>query len=164
MDGKRFGVGIAAGLLFGLAIISASGNLGAVLNSPSAFFGPAQSGGTDHNPETNTATLTQTATSAASTSTSGQPDYFTGGNTTKNTVNGTTTVSNSATSSAADLGSLQAIISSLTPPSNASHFTSISQQSPLTSALIFVPLLVAFLLGAVLYQKSKRNKEGPSEA
>ncbi len=164
MDGKRFGVGIAAGLLFGLAIISASGNLGAVLGSPSVFFGPAQSGGTVHNTATNTATLTQTVTTAASTSTSGTPLYVTSGNTTDNMSGGTTTASSAATNAVSDLKSLQAAISGLTPPSDASRFDSISQQSPLTNAVVLVPLLVALLLGAVLYRKSNRNREKPSEA
>jgi hypothetical protein len=145
MDGKRFGVGLAAGLFVGLAIVVGSGGVGA---SPSIFAAltPAQAGSVA------STTTAATATSTASSSTTTPPDYSTGG---LNGLNSTVT-----TTSASTTGS-QKILFGLVGVS--SGLSSISTQPPASNAIIFVPVLVAFLLGAIIYRASNRNKEEPSD-
>ncbi len=171
MDGKRFGVGIAAGLLFGLAVIAASGNLGVMFGSTFASFGPANphspAGAADTATATATTTITLTQTSVASsyTTVSGQVVFVVTPGNASNTVNsGASSGTTTTTSGGTDLKSLQAAIFGLPSSRDASHFDSISQQPLLTNAVVLVPLLVAFLLGAVLYRKSNRDREEPSKA
>ena len=159
MDGKRFGVGLAAGLLLGLGIIVASGGLG---SSP-AIFGPAlnpsQAGASAATTSVNSAATTLTLTATLSSSTSGSPAYSvnhtnsTGGS----LSNIPSSVSSTTTTGEKNLTAAQG--SNGISPSYSSRIVSIGQQPLLSNAVIFVPVLVAFLLGAILYQASNRNRK-----
>lgn len=161
MDGKRFGVGIAAGLLVGLAVIAASGGLAAVSGSVLSPPGLFSSAGVATTTATSTATQSQTSAIARSTTTNSQPIYDMGGNTTNSLSSGSAT---ETTTGGASLDTIKGLVSSVTSPSYSSHIASIAQQPPLSNAVIFVPVIVAFLLGAILYRTSSRSKEETSEA
>ena len=149
MDGKRFGVGLAAGLIVGLAIVAASGGVG-VAPSLFAALSPASKG-------VMSSTTTVAATSTMSTSTAPPPDYGVNGGS-----GGVTSVTSTATSTSASTnGTQNSIQGSLV--SLSSGLSNISTQSPTSNAIIVVPVLVAFLLGAVLYRASNRGRVGPDE-
>lgn len=158
MDGKRFGIGLVAGLLLGLAIVTASGGLG----SASVVFGPlspSQKGAAET--ATKTATTTVILSSTLSTSTGGLPAYSVNQtNSTQGSVsNLPSSVSTSTGQSDLNFGG-----SSAKSPSYSSRIVSIAQQPLLSNAVIFVPVLVAFLLGAVLYRASRRNEADSVES
>jgi hypothetical protein len=161
MDGKRFGIGLAAGLLLGLAIVTASGGLG----SAAVIWGPSlsssQAGQFTATTTTNAATTIVTLTSSQSSSTSSQSAksvYPT--NSTDGSVNNIpSTISTTTSQGQSDLTAG----SSAKPPSYSSRIVSISQQPLLSNTVIFVPVLLAFLLGAVLYRASNRSKSKSDE-
>ena len=148
MEGKRFGAGLAAGLLLGLVIVTASSGFAFGLNgSPlSNPFGGAVS-------SVKSAVTTSTATSSQP----GSPLQ----NTQNATLNGagrtTTTTTTSSSPAVADLSPANGVKFS-------SHVDSIAQQPVLTNAFILLPVLFAFLLGAVIYRASmKRDGEKTEE-
>jgi hypothetical protein len=160
MEGKRFGVGLAAGLLLGLGIIAASGALG---SSPAIFgpaLGPSQAGTRSLTTTVNTVATTATMTATLSTSTSGSPAYSVNHT---NSTNGSGSLSNIPSSVSSTTSQSQKNItfgsSGAKSPSYSSRIVSIAQQPLLSNAVIFVPVLVAFLLGAILYQASNRNRK-----
>ena len=152
MEGRRFGIGIAAGLLLGFAVLTASGGLAAFSSgtSPasSSFNGPPAATTTASQAVT-TATLPKTATS-----TGGQPAYAGGSSVT------TTSTSPLSPSSS---GSDERGLASTTTPVYSSRVQSIAHQPVLTDALVFVPALLALVLGAVIYKASVRSRQSVGE-
>jgi hypothetical protein len=152
MEGKRFGAGLVAGILLGLVIVTASSGLAPGLNgSPfSSTFG-----GSDL---AKSATTSTTATSSQT----GSPPSQNSLNSTLSSVGRSTTTTSSITSpvpTSADHAD------STTPPQFSSRVGSIAQQPILTNAFIFLPVLVALLLGAILYRVSlKRREDSPEDA
>jgi hypothetical protein len=148
MEGKRFGAGLAAGLLLALVIVTASSGFAFGLNgSPllSPFGGFASS---VKNAETSTTSSTSLPASPPSQ------------NATSATLNGaghtTTTTTTSSSPGLADMASANGVRFS-------SHVDSIAQQPILTNAVIFLPILFAFLLGAVLYRASTKREGNTTE-
>ena len=162
MDGKRFGVGLVAGLLLGLAIVTVSGGLGSgqLTFGP---FSPSQAGAAET--ATKTATTMVTLATTLSTSTGGSPLYSV--NQTNSTSGSVSNIPSSvSTSTTAPNGQSDLNFggSSAKSPSYSSRIVSIAQQPLLSNAVIFVPVLVAFLLGALLYRVSRRNETDSVES
>ncbi len=157
MEGRRFGFGLAAGLLFALAIVSAAGGFGASYSWTGSLSPVHQSA----SPATTTTfgAATTTATAVMSTTT-GPPIYDVSGNTngTSNAPQsgGSTTTTTSGTSTVPQKD-LQAFAAVLTPLSGASRVNSIARQPALSSAFLLIPILVAFLIGALAYRVSNRS-------
>jgi len=152
MEGKRFAVGLFAGLLLGVAIITASGGL--VTLSPGTS--PAAKNTQEGSVLTTTALATETTTTLQSGITStGVPSYVAAGN--KSLTSTTTTPAAPGSNS---VNGVQAgTTSTSATPAYPSRVQSITQQPLLTDSVVFVPVLVAFLLGALLYRASSRGKE-----
>ena len=159
MDGKRFGVGLAAGILVGLAVITASGGLGAGL----AEFAPAGS--------LNYAAVVTTTTAPGSTVTTSAPTQSTNGSTplTASLSNSTKTAATFSTTSAPSSAVsttplyILANLTSLAPTIPSSRLSSVATQPFSSNAIIFIPVLVAFLLGALLFRASVSGKAESSE-
>ncbi len=146
MEGKRFGFGLAVGLLLGVAIITASGGLGALSPGVPQYY----------NFSKGATTTTYTGTTAV---TSSQPiDAAVGHQTTTTTIAASQTIPGNSSNTG-----LNGMSSGVTTPAYSSRVESIPHQPLLIDALVFVPVLVAFLLGAVLYRASYRNREHPDE-
>jgi hypothetical protein len=165
MDGKRFGIGLAAGLLLGLAIVTASGGLG----SAPAIFGPASSplygGEAAATTTTNTVASALTTTVTQSSSTSGVPAYSVNpANSTTGSVSNAKTITSISSTTSPGQSSLNSLGSSEKSPNYSSRIVSITQQPLLSNTVIFVPVLAAFLLGAILYRASNRNKDRPDRS
>jgi hypothetical protein len=148
MEGKRFGAGLVAGLLLGLVIVTASSGFafglnGSLLSNP---FGGAVS------------SVKSVATST--TATSSQPASPPSQNTPNATLSGagrtTTTTATSSSPAVADMGLTNGVKFS-------SHVDSIAQQPILTNAFILLPVLFAFLLGAVIYRASMKREGNTTE-
>jgi len=186
MEGKRFGIGLAAGLLLALLVVSASGGLGSVTGT----FLPAPAGNSEGLAATSTASFTVSLTtssvsSATPTSTQSSVFYETTTQSASNTlgtvaatVSGATSSASASTStiSSAPTASSSSTTSQSIPqsmqnggtgnasantPGYSSNIYSIAHQPAVSDAVIFIPVLVAFLLGAVLYRFSIREKEAP---
>jgi predicted lipid-binding transport protein (Tim44 family) len=67
-----------------------------------------------------------------------------------------------STTTSAPGSQLQSMSSGLVP-SLSSHVAGISQQQPASNLIVFLPLAVAFLLGAVLYVSSRRRAKEPGD-
>ncbi len=166
MEGRRFGFGLAAGLLFALAVVSGAGGFGASY-SWIGSLSPAHQGAS---PATTTtyAAATTTATAVMS-STTGPPYYDVNGNTngTSNVPQGggsvtTTTTSGTSTVPQKDIQAMAAV---LTPLSGASRVNSIAQQPALSNAFLLIPVFAAFLVGALVYRVSNgSNRESEESA
>ena len=152
MDGKRFGVGLVAGLLLGVAIVAASSGLptGSLYGS----FGPA---GQYSVATSATSTSAVTATnSATSTYPIGGTILPPGMNTTKgiSTTTSTPVEAVNGGNSSTTFASLASSLSSLS-----SDVDSMPHQPLVSNAVVFIPIFVAFLLGAVLYRASRPKDE-----
>jgi hypothetical protein len=135
MEGKRFGAGLVAGLLLGLVIVTASS--GFAFGLYGSFTSNAGVG------------LAPSTTAKSTTTASSQPQYALNSTLASNGRSTTTTTTGSPPSGA-DYATLNA-------PVYSSHVANIAQQPVLTNAIIFLPVLVAFLLGAVLYRASMKR-------
>lgn len=143
MDGTRFGVGVMVGLLLAVGVVAASGGLGSL--SPYAAA-PAS-----YQTTTETAT-TETAYSVSGSSTGTPWGTLTPNSTSSITGNETNTVATSSNLY------VQSLIGNL--PS--SRFAAVVTQSPTTNAILVVPVLLALLLGAVLFRASTRGRTSPN--
>ena len=169
MEGKRFGVGLAAGLLLALALVAVSGGLG---SASLPVFGPAPAASTT-TAATTTVTMSVTTTSTAtyalsSTTTSlGTPLGSLSGNVTSPRQVATTTTTSpnpsQAAQTAANNANNGATYSTIFPSGakNPTHIASIAQQPLTSNAVIVAPVLAAFLLGAFLYRVVVQEKERP---
>ncbi len=159
MSGMRFGVGIAAGLLLGLAIITASAG---VTLGPFASLSPAApTQGTSFGAVTtytSTAAGTSTTTAVQSSSTGAPPALVTSptNSSLSSAVSSTTNPTDQKATNAGTFGSA--------PSANSysSKLSNLAQQPMLSDAIVFLPVLVAFIVGAILYRASSRNRE-PAE-
>jgi hypothetical protein len=176
MEGKRFGVGLAAGLLVALALITTAGGFGS--NPASVLLAPISNGGTTK--AIATASMSSTVTQTVTTTTAATATYTlsrssgtAGGYTQQNstlypatsTATSTSTASSKTTSNSsnpASIGSLNSATSQGTPKYS-SRIDSLATQPILSNAVILVPVLVAFLLGAFLYRISIRERAAGEE-
>ena len=176
MEGKRFGVGLAAGLLVALAIVTTAGGFGS--NPASVLLAPKSNSGMPGTVTTavTTSSVTQAATTMAAatvTYTASRSSGTAGGYTQQNstlypatsTATSTSTASSKTTSNSsnpASIGSLNSATSQGTPKYS-SRIDSLATQPILSNAVILVPVLVAFLLGAFLYRISIRERAAAEE-
>ena len=166
MEGRRFGVGLAAGLVLSLAVITASGGLNGLQGtfaSPQSLGTHAGAGETTQtatNSATMSSTQTETTVLSAPTTTGGQPVYAVSGNGTKTVITSTT---QSNPSPAPVAGLLTNLFGSVNGNSSkdASRVASIAQQPISTDLVVFIPLALAFLLGAAIYLASNRRNRQP---
>lgn len=154
MDGKRFGVGVVAGLLVALAIVTASSGLGSFSGTFNllAQVSP-QAGGPLTTTTASNYSVTTIATIQTST-TSGSGPVLSSLNSTKSAFTTSTTNSNPYTLGSA-AGGLTPIFSS--------RVDSIARQPLVSNAIILVPVLAAFIFGAVFYFASVRGRDHSSE-
>ena len=180
MEGRRFGVGLAAGLVLGLALVAVSGGLGA---TPLAYFS-SQERAASTTTAASVTTVTMTSTSPQTVSITVESTTTTGGSsipsqnsnvssaTTSTTTTtrtatsisaSTTTNSGSNSQSAAGNANGGTTYSGLTPAENhgPSRLVNITQQPIVSNTEILVPVVIAFLLGAFLYRVALREREGP---
>jgi hypothetical protein len=156
MGGKRFGLGLAAGLLLGLAVVTASGGLGSTL-SPS-YFGSFRSGNQAVSSVTTTMTAVTILSSTAASSSNYTPGYpISSLNSSSGSVTSVTTTSTTPGSAAQNANNIAAT------PSFSSHLDSIAAQPFLSNVVILVPVVLALVLGAVLYLSSARSRREPAE-
>jgi len=187
MEGKRFGVGLAAGLLVGLALVAVSGGFG---STPLAQFS-APGAAETKTIATSTTTLTTSSTTIPTATYTVTATTVSGGTSTPSSAtNGTGALSTSTTTASItatttfSTTSVSAATTTSSPPGNQSGATnsnqgvtdgsvapranygpsrlvSITQQPLLSNAEIIAPILVAFLLGALLYRVTIRERERP---
>jgi len=153
MEGKRFGLGLAAGVLLGLGVIVASAGLGT-----GSLYGSLSSGGTYY---MTAPTATSSTMTSAATVTSSQSSYPVGGIVPPGQKNETFSVETTTTqgspangNSAANSASIQNSLWSLS-----SNVNTLPRQPLLSNAAIFLPVFVAFILGAALYRASRQPDE-----
>jgi hypothetical protein len=181
MEGRRFGAGLAAGLLVALALVVVSGGLGATpftaLLAPSGTASPSSS--------TTVATLTFTMsttttpqaailTSTASATTSAPPGSLVSNvttpyqpsTTTFGTVSSTITTSTlsnqnnqSAATAATNANGTPYYAASPSGTNKPTRLASIAQQPIVSKAEILAPVLIAFFLGAFLYRVAVQERE-----
>ncbi|QQG48649.1 MAG: hypothetical protein HY247_07925 [archaeon] len=138
MEGKRFGAGLVGGLLLGALVVY------------SASFGPTAPAFSALNQQVaDKGSQSYTTTSETSTT------YSNGTSGSVPVSSGTTTTT---TASQANPGGTFGPVSGAVP-ALASRVDNIPKQSPLTDALVLLPLLLAVTIGAVLYRASKSNDE-----
>jgi hypothetical protein len=146
MRGRRFGMGLAVGVLFGVVVVAMSGGLGASLIS----FAPA----------TNSSATSVTTTAATTTFTTESIGLVT-------TPQGTTTQGSSGQNATLYVTSSVSTTTSPTVPSvyfnsisalPSSRIAAVAVQNPASNAFLVVPVVVAFLLGAALYRTSTKGK------
>jgi len=177
MEGKRFGVGLAAGLLVALAVVTTAGGFGS--NPASVLLAPSSNSGAMTKVITSSVTSTVTVaetTTAASTATYSASSS--GGNTggflwqnatsypASTTTSSSSTVSSKITSTNSSNPTSQAAdnaAASQGTPKYSSRIDSLATQPLLSNAVILVPVLVAFLLGAFLYRISVRERAAAVE-
>lgn len=146
MQGKRFGTGLLAGVLLGLLVVAASTGTFVAGLSGSLSSAPGQPVA---NASSTIAKAVTTATTSSATQT-GQPPPQSGLNSTSGAVSNLSTTTNPT--------SMLFAASGVSTHGFSSQLASLAQQPLLTNAIIFVPVLVAFLLGAVLYVASTRGR------
>jgi len=156
MQGKRFGVGIAGGLLLGLLVVAASiGPLGVLTSSPNSLQ-PAASGGSTSTSTTSSSSEGQGANYGVNSSKGGVPSSVT-----------TTTTVQTGSSSPANGGSSGQYMPE-TPggghPPTASSLSSLAPQSPALYLLVVLPILCALALGAIFYRGSGRGQSEKKES
>ena len=196
MEGRRFGVGLVAGLLVALAVVALAGGAERYgpAASPTAFTGGLSNSVATTSTTTGAIalTVTETATGAVTT----YQSMTTAAATVTSTASMTVTTYGGATNSTASnstntltMTSIASVFSTFSPPSTSSSTSStwsnsftypsgeyinsapsanqpalssridnIASQPAISNAVIIVPILVAFLLGAVLYRVSMREK------
>jgi|SRR5579863_1311994 len=154
MDRRRFVVGLAAGLLLGVAVISASGAL-----APPQFA----SFGTPAAATTTAMVVTTTGYSySSSTETGSQYTVGPGAPNSTNVQSGNGKNATNQTSSATANSYGNPLVAALAPlPS--SSFAAISTQGPRSDALLLIPVAFAFVLGALLYRSTLKNGDAPEE-
>jgi hypothetical protein len=162
MDGKRTWAGVIGGLLLGLAIIGASGFTTGLYGS----FGAVPENVVSQSSVT-TSVSTSVSTSVAvaiSSSTMLSTSTGTGQYTAAPGQNYTSSVSSSVSTSASSSVSTQKTSSQPSTPQLAaifnggaqspSHLDNISGQPALVDGVVFLPLLFAVILGAILFRAS----------
>ena len=144
MDGMKFGFGLAAGLLIGLAVVASSGGLTAVAGVFTSASPASQS-------------LASSSTSSQSESQSTSASYNPA---TSNLTNSAgTTATSSASSASVSAGPAAPVLEwgPLNLPS--SSIASIPKQPPASNAILLVPILAALLVGAARYRASRQGSD-----
>jgi hypothetical protein len=141
MHGRRFAIGLVVGVLLGVGVVIASGGLGLSQTE----FSPITVQGS----VSTTITAATTANTASSTSlppatTATQGATGPGGNYTLESTVGSPAAAHPV------LFGLNSVLSSL--PS--SKFAAVAAQSPAANAFLVVPILLALVLGVLLYRAS----------
>jgi hypothetical protein len=149
MDGAKFGVGLIAGLLVGLAVVGAAGRLGVV---PGAYAPAA----TNLVSNRSSSTVTASTVSSASSVFQSASQSTTSGNTNPLPGNETKSTESSSTTSPGAQG-LIFDFSAAGLPAASSRLGSIAQQPLSSDAIVLAPVLVALLLGAILYRASHKS-------
>ena len=143
MDARRFGVGLVAGLLAAFALIAVSGGFSSSIFTPLA---PSSSRGL--------ASQTQTAVTSTIATQSGTTAPYSS-ITTGNGINSVSGTGSSAGQNATFLANLVSLPAKV-PSANVNN---ILRQPPLSNAILFVPVLMALLLGALFYRATRRKNE-----
>jgi hypothetical protein len=143
MEGKRFAAGMLGGLLLGLMVIASAG-----FTFYSSSFARA---GSANYPAAQGAGVTTTATVSTSTTHGGNASAGLFSAVSKST---TSTITSSNLNTTQVVVPFSAVQGATTGPRSPSRLDSILTQPPLTSGFILLPILVAFLLGAILYRTS----------
>jgi hypothetical protein len=147
MDGKHFGVGLAAGLLVGLLVVTATSGF---------TFGLFGTFSASSYPEAGL--VTYTTTTVASTTTQLVPS--------QNEIQSNkslSSVTGSSTTPGANFGTTSTPFTPTAGVIISSRLDSIAKQPIAANVFLFVPVLIAFLLGAAIYLISRRGKEGADE-
>lgn len=168
MEGKRYAAGLVSGLLLGLVVVAASS--GILLGSVTAGFGPSLAPSANYATTTSVASMTTFAVATTflttSTITNIQRDLTTNATyavtVTSTTMaftmsQSTTTVYPVPTTSSYGLtktnnytfGSAAANAANAAP---SSHLYGLIHQSLFSDAIILVPVLLAFFIGAIIYR------------
>jgi hypothetical protein len=168
MEGRRFGIGLAAGLLVAFAVVAASGGLASTLGSLSpTSANPAQSAATSISSTTMiyTSTVPASITYTVTMSTTTSESYPIGSLNTNATTIASSSASTQTSSSAITFGAngQKNLTSALSTPRFSSSFGSIAQQPALSNAIVLVPIIIALLGGTVLYRASVQGKEEAGE-
>lgn len=149
MEGKRFGAGILGGLLLGLLIVGSSGISAGVFGSFSAVA-PAQ--------VDKTATTVAISSTVLLTTTTAGSAYNNGPGTTTQSVSSATTQQSTTEQPLTSSPDFAAWVASGADQRSPSHLGSIVAQPALVDAVILLPLLVAVILGAILFRASGRSQ------
>ena len=152
MDGKRFGVGLVAGLLLGLVIVAASSGLSFGL------FGSFSAASYPTGGQVNYSMTTAATSTAATSTTTAQLAPSTPRSSSNST--GSLVTSVSSTTSGGPWSNIIASLSTPPGPAYSSRVVSIARQPLSANIVIFIPVLLAILLGAVLYVGSRRGAGG----
>jgi hypothetical protein len=149
MDGKRFAVGLAAGLLVALAVVAGSG---IVTTSAAPLYGGLRN-----------AASTSTVVTTASVTTTGAPPLAFGTSTNSSEKHN---LSGNLSSLSSNLNSVNSSTTSATgaqPSSYTPRFSSslanASQLPTPSRALLLAPILAGFILGALIYRASRSRQE-----
>jgi hypothetical protein len=151
MEGKRFGVGLTAGLLLGLAVIVASSGFGT--GQLYGTFGPAAPYRAGSVATSSTVTEAATTTTQSSYPVAGLTGNLTvsqGSATITTTTQGSVAFGNSTGKSVNQANALSSL---------SSNVDNIPRQPLISNAVIFIPVFVAFVLGAALYRASRLGNE-----
>ena len=167
MDSRRFGGGLAVGILLGLVVIAATGLAAVPEAAPVTNYAATTTAPTTTFSTSSTTVFASTTSAATSTSTSVQYTYGAGqpNSTSQSATSYTVTSSTpagvkaSTATHSSPFDFLQTGLTSL--PS--SSFAALSTQSPHANAFLVVPILVAFLLGAVLYRTTLKTRAPPED-
>ena len=144
MDGKRFGAGILGGLLLGLVVVASAGftTFGAFGSlSPAAVPSDNLERSSSQTIATSTMSATSSPTNASAGSAAVPPTY-----------SSTSTTSTNSSQDYVGLNFAQAAIGQKN-----SNLDNIPNQPLLVNGIVFLPVLVAFVLGAILYRTSKKK-------
>ena len=134
MDGKRFGTGLLVGLLVGILVVASPGLAGlGALGAPPATDGVGQ-------------TSTRTIYTQGETSYSNMQGSVSPGSENSSSTSTATRQSTGPTDSKAAGGNRG--------PSSLNNFAS---QPAVLDGLVLLPLILAFILGAILYSASNRR-------
>lgn len=162
MEGKRFAAGILGGLLLAVAVIASQGVAPGLYGTFSPLAGPgnqADRGGAT-NMSTTTTMITYTTSATSTYGTSNQTQQ-----TPSNPPSSTTTSTLSSSTSNPDqpAGGIVYYVNNLANQASASKLSNFGEQSATTNVIVLVPVLVAFLLGAVIYRLSRKAPEDDSQ-
>jgi hypothetical protein len=144
MSGSRFGVGLVAGVFFALVVIVVSG---AIASTSTPLYGT----GSPSSPAATTSSITLTTGTVTGV-------FATSGNQTASTTQSNQNSLGSLNSGGTNPATAQ-VSSSL--PRFSSELATMNQLSTPARALLLAPVVIAFLVGALLYRASlaRRGRE-----
>ena len=143
MESRRFGAGLVAGILVGVAVVALAGGLGSTLSTLSLTFAAPR--------------ITETTTAATATTTSGTSVLYvvTAGTSSQSKSAASNYTNLSSSSSSFSFTGVSGGLSSLLP---SSQLAAVATQGPVANAILSVPVIIALALGGLLYRvASKRS-------